>query len=83
MPANQERKIPFKLMLAAAQKLSPEEKQLLWRKLFAAKAIREMKELEAEWSKKYPIPKKTDEEIVSVVKKIRKTRNASPHKMLH
>jgi hypothetical protein len=83
MPASQERKIPFKLLLAAAQKLSPEEKQLLWRKLFAAEAIKEMKMQEAEWKKKYPIVKKTDDEIVAAVKKIRKTRNGSLHKMLH
>lgn len=83
MPAGQERKIPFKLLLAAAQKLSPEEKQLLWRKLFAAQAIKEMKELEAEWKTKYPKVKKTDDEIVEAVKKIRKKRNANFHKMLH
>jgi hypothetical protein len=73
MPAITENKSPVSLngVLAAAKKLSTEEKQLLRMKLFANDAIKEMKAFEAAMKKKRKPIKRKDAEIVSIVKATR------------
>ena len=63
-------------VLAAAKKLSAEEKQVLRIKLFGDDAINAMKTFEAGLKKRKALVKKNDAEIVGIVKKIRR-KNAS------
>ena len=58
-------------VLAAAKKLSAEEKQILRIKLFSDDIIKEAKAFDAAMKKRKPLIKKTDEEIVRAIKKIR------------
>jgi hypothetical protein len=57
--------------LAAAKKLSEEEKQQLKVNLFGGDIIKELKTFEAAMKKRKPVIKKSDEEIVNAVKKMR------------
>ncbi len=61
-------------IIAAAQKLSVEEKQLLKMKLFGDDAFLELKAFEKAMRKKRRPVKKSDGEIVGIVKKIRAGR---------
>lgn len=70
------KKATLNSILAAAKKLSAEEKQLLKVNLFGEDIIREMKTFEAAMKKRKPAMKKSDEEIVGAVKKLR-TKNAA------
>lgn len=63
-------------ILAAAKKLNAEDKQLLRMKLFGADIIKEARAFDAAMKKRKPAIKKTDEEIVKAVRKIR-TKNAA------
>ncbi len=63
-------------ILAAAKKLSAEEKQQLKVKLFGDDIINELKSFEAAIKKRKPFAKKSDDEIVNAVKKIR-VKNAA------
>lgn len=58
-------------ILAAAKKLNAEEIQLLKVKLFGDDIISELKAFETAMKKRKPVIKKSDDEIVSAVKKIR------------
>jgi len=58
-------------VLAAAKKLSLEEKQLLKVKLFGNDIINELKAFETAMKKRKGVIKKSDDEIVAAVKKIR------------
>jgi hypothetical protein len=55
-------------ILAAAKKLSDEEKQQLKVNLFGKDIINELKAFEAAMKKRKPVIKKSDAEIVSAVK---------------
>ncbi len=55
--------------MAAAKKLSAEEKQQLKVKLFVNDIIKELKAFETAIKKRKPVIKKSDDEIVSAVKK--------------
>lgn len=63
-------------VLAAARKLNAEEKQMLKVKLFGNDIISELKAFETAMKKRKPQVKKSDDEIVAAVKKIR-ARNAA------
>ncbi|HSN60225.1 MAG TPA: hypothetical protein VLR49_04785 [Ferruginibacter sp.] len=63
-------------ILAAAKRLSAEEKQQLKVKLFGDDIINELKAFEAAMKKRKPVIKKSDEEIVNAVKKLR-VKNAA------
>lgn len=63
-------------VLAAAKKLSLEEKNLLRIKLFGNDIINELKAFETAMKKKKGVIKKSDDEIVTAVKKIR-AKNAA------
>jgi hypothetical protein len=63
-------------ILAAAKKLNPEEIQLLKIKLFGNDIITELKVFEKEMKKRKNTAKKSDDEIVKAVRKIR-TKNAA------
>ena len=73
MPNVTERKKAVSLngVLAAAKKLSVEEKQILRIKLFSNDIIKEAKAFDAAMKKSKPFVKKSDEEIVKAVRKIR------------
>jgi len=58
-------------VLAAAKKLSLEEKQLFKVKLFGNYIINEFKAFETAMKKRKGVIKKSDDEIVAAVKKIR------------
>lgn len=77
------KKISFKSLLSAAQKLSAEEKQLLRLQLFGSEAIDEMKAFEKALQNKKPVIKKSDKEIVTLIKTIRSANNEKRKKMLH
>jgi dihydroxyacetone kinase len=78
MPVTTEKKKTVSLngVLAAAKKLNAEEIQLLKVKLFGNDIINELKAFETAMKKRRTAIKKTDDEIVSAVKKIR-AKNAS------
>lgn len=78
MPVIDDKKKPlsFNRVLAAAKKLSAEEKHLLKLKLFGDDLIKEAKAFDMVMKKRKAPIKKTDEEIVAAVKKIR-AKNAS------
>lgn len=61
-------------VIAAAKKLSAEDKQLLRMKLFGDDALLQLKLFEKEMRKKRKSVKKSDDEIVNIVKKIRSKR---------
>lgn len=63
-------------VLAAAKKLTVEEKHLLKMKLFGDEFIKQARAFDAAMKKKRPSVKKTDEEIVKAVRKIR-AKNAA------
>ena len=63
-------------ILAAAKKLTPEEKQLLKVKLFGNDVINELTAFEKTMKKRKVMIKKSDDQIVTAVKKIR-TKNAA------
>jgi len=63
-------------ILAAAKKLNAEERQLLKIKLFGNDIISEMKAFETAMKKRRGVIKKSDDEIVAAVKKIR-AKNAA------
>jgi hypothetical protein len=63
-------------ILAAAKKLSAEERQILRIKLFSDDILKEAKAFDAFMKKRKPLIKKTDEEIVKAIKKIR-SKNAT------
>lgn len=63
-------------ILAASKKLTPKGLQLLKLKLFRNDIINELKAFEKTMKKRKNATKKTDDEIVSVVRKIR-TKNAT------
>ena len=65
----------FNSLLAAAKKLSTEEKQQLRINLFGGDIIKELGAFEAAMKKQKPSVKKSDEEIVNAVNKVR-VRNA-------
>ena len=69
--AEKKRGLSFNRVLAAAKKLSAEEKHLLKLKLFGKDIINELMVFEKEMKKKKPLIKKSDDEIVAAVKKIR------------
>lgn len=77
------KKISFKSLLSAAQNLSAEEKQLLRLQLFGNEAIDEMKAFEKALQNKKPVAKKSDKEIVTLIKTIRSANNEKRKKMLH
>lgn len=77
------KKISFKSLLSAAQNLSVEEKQLLRLQLFGNEAIDEMKAFEKALQNKKPVTKKSDKEIVTLIKTIRSDNNEKRKKMLH
>lgn len=67
----------FKSVLAAAKKLTTEEKHLLQLQLFSKNALKDLKNFEQNLKlKKNPI-KKTDRQIVAVVNNIRSKRYVS------
>lgn len=76
MPLVKEKKkeLSFKGVLAAAKKLSAAEKQLLKIKLFGNDALLELKAFEKEMRKKKPVIKRSDDEIVAAIRKIRAER---------
>lgn len=61
-------------VIAAAKRLSAEDKQLLRMKLFGDDALLQLKLFEKEMRKKRKSVKKSDDEIVNIVKKIRSKR---------
>jgi hypothetical protein len=63
-------------VLAAARKLNAEEKQMLKVKLFGNDIINELKAFESAMKKRKTLVKKSDDEIVAAVKKIR-AKNAA------
>ena len=73
MPVVTEKKRVVSLngVLAAAKKLTAEEKQILRIKLFSDDIVKEAKAFDAAMKKRKPAIKKTDEEIVKAIKKIR------------
>ena len=73
MPVVTEKKktVSLKSIIAAAKKLSTEEKQVLKMKLFGDDAFLQLKAFEKKMRKKRKPVKKSDDEIVSIVKKIR------------
>lgn len=83
MPSTIKSSSNFKTVLSAVKKLTAEEKQLLKRELFAQEALAEMKSFEASLKKKKRASKKSDDEIVSVTKAIRRRNYATTAKMLH
>ena len=66
--------VTLKSIIAAAQKLSAEEKQVLKMKLFGDDAFLELKAFEKTMRKKRKPVKKSDDEIVSIIKKNRAER---------
>ena len=78
MPVITEKKKAVSLngILAAAKKMNAEEMQLLKVKLFGNDIINELKVFEREMKKRKAVIKKSDDEIVTAVKKIR-TKNAA------
>jgi hypothetical protein len=73
----------FKALLSAVKKLSVEEKQLLRLELFSSDLVAEMKAFESQLKKRKLLIKRSDEEIVSITKSIRSTKNDSSPKNLH
>ncbi len=73
---NNKRNISLNSVLAAAKKLNAAEIQLLKVKLFGDDIINELKAFESAMKKRKSAIKKSDDEIVSAVKKIR-AKNAS------
>ena len=66
--------ISLSSVIAAAKRLSAEDKQLLKMKLFGDDALLQLKLFEKEMRKKKKSVKKSDDEIVNIVKKIRLKR---------
>ncbi len=64
----------FKTIISAIQKLSIEERQLLWLQLFSADTIKETKAFERKLKKKKSLVRKTDEAIVNLTTSIRRKR---------
>jgi len=58
-------------VLASAKKLTAEEKHVLKIKLFGADLLKQARAFDTAMKKKRPLVKKTDEEIVKAVRKIR------------
>jgi hypothetical protein len=77
------KKVSFKSLLSAAQQLSEEEKQLLRLRLFGNDAIADMKLFEKALQQKKPVTKKTDKDIVALIKPIRTANHEKSKKMLH
>jgi dihydroxyacetone kinase len=74
--ATNKKNLSLNSVLAAAKKLNAEEIQLLKVKLFGDDIINELKAFESAMKKRKPVIKKSDDEIVSAVKKIR-AKNAA------
>ncbi len=74
--ATNKKNVSLNSVLAAAKKLNAEEIQLLKVKLFGDDIINELKAFESAMKKRKPVIKKSDDEIVSAVKKIR-AKNAA------
>jgi hypothetical protein len=74
--ATNKKNVSLNSVLAAAKKLNAEEIQLLKVKLFGDEIINELKAFESAMKKRKPAVKKSDDEIVSAVKKIR-AKNAA------
>jgi hypothetical protein len=81
--ATKAKKSAYRSVLSAAKKLSPEEKQLLRMELFGNELLREAMLSELNTAKGKPVIKKSDAEIVKLVKSIRKRNYARTQKMLH
>jgi hypothetical protein len=77
------KKVAFKSLLSAAQKLSVEEKQLLRLKFFGNDAIDEMKAFEKALQKKRPVTKKSDKDIVILTRTIRGANDERTKKRRH
>lgn len=73
----------FKNVLAAAQKLTDEEKQVLRQMIVPVSRLKELIKLEAELKKKKPPVRKTDVQISALTTSIRMKNNATRKKMLH
>ncbi len=67
----------FKSVLAAAKKLTDEERHMLQLQLFSKNALKELKDFEQNLKLKKTTIKKTDREIVSIVNSIRRKKYAS------
>ncbi|WP_462253628.1 hypothetical protein [Ferruginibacter sp.] len=74
--ATNKKNVSLNSVLAAAKKLNAEEIQLLKVKLFGDEIINELKAFESAMKKRKSVIKKSDDEIVSAVKKIR-AKNAA------
>jgi dihydroxyacetone kinase len=74
--ATNKKNVSLNSVLAAAKKLNAEEIQLLKVKLFGDDIINELKAFESAMKKRKSVIKKSDDEIVSAVKKIR-AKNAA------
>ena len=74
--ATNKKNVSLNSVLAAAKKLNAEEIQLLKVKLFGDEIINELKAFESALKKRKSVIKKSDDEIVSAVKKIR-AKNAA------
>lgn len=72
--AEKKKNTQLKRIIADALKLSAEEKQVLKMKVFGDDAFLQLKAFEKEMRKKRKPVKKSDAEIVSIIKKIRAER---------
>jgi hypothetical protein len=70
--ATNKKNVSLNSVLAAAKKLNAEEIQLLKVKLFGDEIINELKAFESAMKKRKSVIKKSDDEIVSAVKKIKR-----------
>ena len=70
-------------ILAAAKKLSAEERQLLCLRLFGKEDLQALKKFEATLKKKTRPVKMADEDIVKLTKTIRQKNRTGARKMLH
>ncbi len=75
--------VSFKMVLAAAKKLTATEQQRLRLALLGGDALDEMKTFEQELKKTKPVTKKSDAAIVKLTTTIRRTNHAKAKKMLH